>query len=366
MKMRGSRGGESGQAVVFLALVGALLMACMALGIDVGRAYIVRVQAQNAADAAALAGAESLPDAAQAQAAAQAAAAANGFSLNPDPPDVALQPSSPGISWDNEIEVTLRTTIANTFAGVLGFPTTTVVVHSAALANEAIPVDGRLPDGAYYGGLMPWGLCSSALPGPTPTALTGYTTSYPTAPSSDPAVTLKQGAPGTAPGADLCGGSGNFGPVDLDYTSTGNCVTGAQQYGQDIAFGSATAHFVGDQICTEPGNVVGKTDSGLAQMLANCRQATGTPCSAIGVIVPIVSGTENGRSDVTIAGFALAILSSSTIESLTSNDDTFTAQLAAVYAPPTPAAAGDCNPAALALPCPPPLSWDTAQGLLTQ
>jgi hypothetical protein len=42
---------------------------------------------------------------------------------------------------------------------------------------------------------------------------------------------------------------------------------------------------------------------------------------------------------VTIAGFSLAVLHSSTITSLTSSDNTFGAQVAAYFLPPNPPAA---------------------------
>lgn len=362
------RSDERGQSVVLVALLLTVLMAGMALAIDVGRAYSLRVHAQNAADAAALAGAEYLPDEATATTWAVDTAAANGFTLDPAT-QVVFSCAGPSCAADatppvNQIQVTIQKTISNYFAPVIGFPTTTITVESTALANTTMPSFAPMPNGAYYGGLMPWGLCEASLPPPTPT-VSPYTTTYSMNPTDDPTLTMKEGSSGTS-ATDICNGSGNFAPVDLDYNKSGGCVSGSKQYEHDIAFGSPTEHYVGDQLCTETGNLVGGTDSGLAQLLSNCQQATGTTCGMIGIIVPIITGQENGKSQVTIVGFTLAVLYGSTITSITSNDNTFNAQVAAYYLPPNPTAAGDCNPATQSLPCPPPASWDTTQGLLTQ
>ena len=52
---------ESGQALVLFALLAIVLIGFAALVIDAGLAYAARAKAQNAADAAALAGAQDLP-----------------------------------------------------------------------------------------------------------------------------------------------------------------------------------------------------------------------------------------------------------------------------------------------------------------
>ncbi|MBI4318209.1 MAG: hypothetical protein HY675_06955 [Chloroflexi bacterium] len=53
-----TREGESGQALVLVGLAGTVLVGFLALAVDVGNLYLVRRQAQSAADAAALVGAQ--------------------------------------------------------------------------------------------------------------------------------------------------------------------------------------------------------------------------------------------------------------------------------------------------------------------
>ena len=66
---------ESGQAIVILAVTLVVLCGVSALVIDVGKAYVVNRHLQASVDAAALAGAQSLPDPTAAEATARPTAA---------------------------------------------------------------------------------------------------------------------------------------------------------------------------------------------------------------------------------------------------------------------------------------------------
>jgi hypothetical protein len=70
-------GDEKGIAVVYIALIMIALVAFVGLAIDIGYMYVVKGQLQNAADAAALAGASQLPDQTAAAAKAKEFALAN-------------------------------------------------------------------------------------------------------------------------------------------------------------------------------------------------------------------------------------------------------------------------------------------------
>ena len=74
--MRRARG-ERGQILLVVILALVALLGIAAFAIDVGYAYYAKRQLQSATDAAALAGAQDLPNAAMATATAQSYAAAN-------------------------------------------------------------------------------------------------------------------------------------------------------------------------------------------------------------------------------------------------------------------------------------------------
>lgn len=69
---------ESGQALVIVALSLVVLLGATALSVDLGMAYNAKAKLQAAADAAALAGAQDLPDAAAAILTAEEYAGLNG------------------------------------------------------------------------------------------------------------------------------------------------------------------------------------------------------------------------------------------------------------------------------------------------
>ena len=58
---------ESGQSIVAVALLLAVLCGCVALGVDLGAAHIAKQRMQNAADLAAMAGAKKLYSSAEAR-----------------------------------------------------------------------------------------------------------------------------------------------------------------------------------------------------------------------------------------------------------------------------------------------------------
>ena len=114
---------DSGQATVLVALGLAVLLGALSLSVDVGRSLVSQFRLQNATDAAALAGAQSLPTSpASAQAAAESYAAANGV------PDVSVTFSSNNEDIAVHAQVDVPTLVARVL-GVFGVPVA-VVSHA--------------------------------------------------------------------------------------------------------------------------------------------------------------------------------------------------------------------------------------------
>jgi Putative Flp pilus-assembly TadE/G-like/von Willebrand factor type A domain len=133
------RNDERGQVFVFVALAMAVLIAFVGLAIDVGYAYYTSRALQASADAAALAGAQDLPDTDQASAVARAYAGGDGgknarANIPGVQTDVSTRclKSAPGCQPANAIVVTQSATVPTIFARVVGIDSFTV--HSRATA----------------------------------------------------------------------------------------------------------------------------------------------------------------------------------------------------------------------------------------
>jgi Flp pilus assembly protein TadG len=142
---------ENGQAIVLLTIVLVVLMGFSALVADVGYAYYVKRSMQASADAAALAGAQDLPNATQAVTSAKQytgeAAAKNaadnvpGVSATVTTKCVSIAPCNPV----NAIVVDQSTTVSTKFARVLGINTFSVHVRAIACSPcAARPLDVML------------------------------------------------------------------------------------------------------------------------------------------------------------------------------------------------------------------------------
>ncbi len=135
---RGERSGESGQALVIFVIALVVIIGMTGLIVDGGSAFVQRRAEQNAADAAAMAGATAylatLGTVGAKQAAAQQfasrTAAANGY------PDVSVT-----FPRANEIAVTVNGTHTNYFSGLLGqssWPVTASASAQAGVPNAAM------------------------------------------------------------------------------------------------------------------------------------------------------------------------------------------------------------------------------------
>jgi hypothetical protein len=238
------------------------LVAFLALSLDAGRGYVVREHVQQAVDAAALSGARYLPeDPAQAQAVALAVAQANGLPAS----QVTLAVSDGGRELDVRGELPVRFFFAPLFG-----------VDSAPAAASAA---ARVGDVQELSGVVPLGVVEqNFVPGQT--------------------YTLKEGG---GQGSD-----GNYGAVWL-----GDGSPGADTYRADLENGSPTVVRLGQVLETETGNMVGPTDQGLSWRLqeAGDDQEVSVDNPRL-VFVPVITPPGNGRSSVTVVGFAAFFLQS--------------------------------------------------------
>jgi putative Flp pilus-assembly TadE/G-like protein len=129
---------ERGSVIVFTALILVGMLAVCALAVDFGSGFTKQRQLQGAADAAALAGAQDLPNTAAASSTAQSYASSNVSGLS------SWSPSFPD---SNTIDVTLSKNVPGTFSKFAGIDSVTVHAHSEAQVGTPGQVANALPIG---------------------------------------------------------------------------------------------------------------------------------------------------------------------------------------------------------------------------
>ncbi|MCM3765803.1 pilus assembly protein TadG-related protein [Neobacillus niacini] len=129
---------EKGQSLVLIAVMLAVLIGFAGVAIDGGRLYATKSDLQKAADAAALAGAQELPNASTSRISAEAYAKENGVKQ--------AEITSINSSYQGDttkIEVNLTRKVSFTFARVLGFTSTDIPARAVAQNDkwdgEALP-----------------------------------------------------------------------------------------------------------------------------------------------------------------------------------------------------------------------------------
>lgn len=131
---------ESGQSLVMVVLLLSVLLGFSALVVDVGLLYAEKAKLQNAADAAALAGAQALPDTAAAKEVAQLYAASNGFTISLEDAE------APYDLDDTKIRVDVSSTVPYIFANFLNLvgegtqATASAVAQNNQWNGEALPL----------------------------------------------------------------------------------------------------------------------------------------------------------------------------------------------------------------------------------
>jgi Flp pilus assembly protein TadG len=147
---------ESGLVLVWMALFLMVLIGFAALAVDLGHGYFVAQRAQNAADAAALAGTVSLPgDFATASADALAVASANGFTDGVDGVTVLTQQQL----QPTQLKVTIKQDLPTWFAKAIGFDHMTI--SRTATADYDQPVAMGSPSNTFGNQPDCVGTCSS-------------------------------------------------------------------------------------------------------------------------------------------------------------------------------------------------------------
>jgi len=125
---------EDGAVIVIVALALVILLGCMALVVDAGVMYVNRSNMQNVADAAALAGAQDLPDKDAAKEKAIEYGALNGVVIDEDNVNPYYD--------DDKIEVTCSKNVPFYFARALGFENADV--SARAVAQQKSQWDGEV------------------------------------------------------------------------------------------------------------------------------------------------------------------------------------------------------------------------------
>ena len=293
---------ELGQSMLVLAMILSVLIGFTALVIDIGMLTIERGRIQNAADAAALAGARMLPGSpATAVDDAAAYAAANGITDG----EIAAITVTTTESANDTLQIELERHVEFGLARVLGIFGATVSVSATARTGAVV--------GA--GALAPFAVEESVF------------------------ADLDQGDSTTLKYNATNSDNGNFLPLALDER-------GASEYEENVKFGSRQRLCsVGSETAgcssvaeTEPGNLVGKTRQALDWVFGNtdaacdsyeevfseseddesrlalvprCNRFTSpTAASYRLILVPVIDELCGGRCDVTIQGFGLFFIES--------------------------------------------------------
>ena len=289
------RRNSPGQTVVLVALMIPVLLGAVALGTDVSVFYFNWVQLQKAADSAALAGANYLPDnPSQAQAAATQFAESNGIKASE------IVSTTLGAN-DLSISIKLQRTVPYYVARVLGL-TTGIVTTSATAAPQFPPstlnasTPGQVPVGGDNNGAN-GGTCAAT--GGCDLIPIGLDTN--TVYSDGELITLQQG---------------QLGPGNWDLLALGG--VGGNNLRTNIANGYNSMISVGDWVTTEPGKKVGPVDQGFQDRLDSAASVdpSGTYSSHSltdprVMILPVVDWEHpNGRSSVQVTAFATVWLDS--------------------------------------------------------
>jgi Flp pilus assembly protein TadG len=280
---------EFGQGLVVGVLSMVVVLGFAAMAVDVGLFLHERRELQKAADAAALAGVQELPESpVDALQAAEEWAYNNGIDVS----EVEGIEISTTYADDDTVTVSVQRDVPFVFARVLGF--TSGTMHADATARMGSP--------SWSDNVMPWSLLASAQQGVV------YGTD----------VILKYSAQDST--------SGDYGILALAGAS------GADDYYDAILNGSDTC--IGCVEMTEPGNIVGKTEAGLKDRLeltspecdtfeevfipdgdgwrfssnqCNPWDDEGTGSKRV-VLIPVIDDPDGGRDEVTVIRFALVFL----------------------------------------------------------
>lgn len=139
------QGSQRGQAIVLVAVALVVLMGCAALTIDLGYAWYAKRELQATVDAAALAGAQELPSAANAVSRANQYIAlnpTNGISQITKSVTTSCNATVPGCNPVNAVRVEMKGKTQMNFAGLFGMSTATIGARATACQPcDMVPLD---------------------------------------------------------------------------------------------------------------------------------------------------------------------------------------------------------------------------------
>lgn len=253
---------ESGQVLALVSITLVVLCGLAAIVTDVGQLYLERQRLASAADLAALAGAQELPDREAAEEIAAAYLAKNGIDV--DAVEIEISDD------DQEVAVTLRNTIPTTFARILG-------VYSQGTWGGATARSAAVSGGI---GAVPLGVARADW-------------------QVGQEVVLK-----------LSANDGTVAPGNYQALALGK--HGASMYEYNLMNGYDQWMRVGDWLETEPGNMAGPTVRATQFRINQDPHATwqtvqkGSPRL---LMVPVLQDwLVNGRGEVQVVGFAMFFL----------------------------------------------------------
>jgi hypothetical protein len=321
--LRANAQSDRGSVLISTALLLVVMLGFAALAIDVGFFAHSRREAQNDADAMALAGVSQLPDEDAAADIAMDWGDKNNVEVS-EVVSISFGITCEGVSVPDTITVRLARPQPTFLAGVLGVSSVNLNVCATARIGNAAAGTNLMPFGFHEIDPYP-----SADPNPEDVCYfyaTGGMTENPNLWNETCVIKI--------PSPSEAWTSGHSGPVRLDEGGPssnydGACSpdsSGSSSYEQNIEEGSECAYGVGDEITPKPGGMTGPTCSAMADRLAGnsdtLADVFGTPNDA-GVymaidrtsprftILPIVSVFGTGSSaEIEIVGFITVYINS--------------------------------------------------------
>jgi Flp pilus assembly protein TadG len=284
---------ETGQSIVLLVVMLAVLLGMCGLVIDYGNWMVQKRQLQNATDAAALAGAAKIPGGVVAE----NAGAQSEYASNGQPTDqVTITPSTDMTSNDS-VTVTATRIVNTWFTRLLAINSVTITTTSRATIQSFTQVTGQ--------DAMPWGVLQGTYVPDQPYSI--YT--------------------------KTSGSSGNNGALSLPYVNGANCPVpnGANAYQNEIdGTLSPCPITLGESVDTKTGDNSGPTAQGLNARITTWQtvnqivqfNADGTttllePDSPQLVLIPILTNPSGqaqwpsgASSPMTVVGFAYFVITS--------------------------------------------------------
>jgi len=295
MTARSKQNSQRGAIIIWVALFLLVLIGLSSLGIDMAKIMAAHTQLQNAADAAALAGASAvnpatgklMPDTSVTRA--QEIASYNKAFID-DPQPVIVDAADVEMIDDHTVRVTARreggNAVVTYVAKVLGVKSLELHADATAIVEPANTVNC---------GVVPL----AAVPPPDGSSFQ---------PGCGQSYVLKLASQG--------GTSGNYQALRFPTCPNGDCgVTGSSSFRCQLKYGMCCPLSVGQQLAPETGNMSGATHDGVQYRFTQDTDSRVGICYSDYhgngqrlIAVPLTTPPSNGSSTVTVLGFAMFFL----------------------------------------------------------